>query len=255
MTEHVIDQFRLTGKTALVAGIGPAIGQAVARTFADAGAHVVVTARTAERVEALVDDIRAGSGTCDGYVGDLTDPASRAALLRAAGTVDILFYNAYAIGSGDTQIFDLASPLDTTEADWEACFRTNIMAPFALAQALVPSMTARGSGSFITCVAAAAFTPILPAIAYGVTKAGLMTMIKYLAKACGPAVRFNAISPSNIEVEGRPKALLSAVRTTPLQRMGLPEEVASTALYLASDAAAFVTGEVIHVDGGRVSTA
>jgi NAD(P)-dependent dehydrogenase (short-subunit alcohol dehydrogenase family) len=247
--------FRLDGKTALVVGIGPAIGQAVARAFSKAGARTIITARRADAVESLAASIRDDGGDCVGEPGDINDRASRTRLLDRASSADILFYNAYAIDSGDTPTFDLQSPLDASEADWEACFRTNLLAPFLLAKALVPSMTARGGGVVINCVAAAAFTPILPAVAYGATKAGLATMTKYLARACGPAVRFNAIAPSNIEVPGRPEKLRRAVASYPLGRMGLPEEVAATALYLASDASGFVTGQVIHVDGGRVATA
>ena len=249
------DRFRLDGKTALVVGIGPGIGQAVARAFAEAGARTIITARNAAAVEELTAAIRRAGGDCLGQVGDITDPDDRAGLLDAAGDADILFYNAFAIDAGKRPTFELASVLDATEDDWNACYRTNLLTPFLLAQALVPRMTARGGGVIIHCVAAAAFTPILPAIAYGSTKAGLAVMTRYLARACGPAVRINAVAPSNIEVPGRPKAMRQAASAFPLERIGLPEEVASTALYLASDASSFVTGQVIHVDGGRVTTA
>jgi NAD(P)-dependent dehydrogenase (short-subunit alcohol dehydrogenase family) len=247
--------FRLDGRTALIVGIGPAIGQAVAEAFADAGARTIITARRADAVEKLAASIRDKGGDCVGMRGDINDPLSRSELIELAGDADILFYNAYAIDAGETPTFELTSPLDASEADWEACFRTNMLAPFMLAKALVPAMIARGGGVVINCVAAAAFTPILPAVAYGATKAGLATMTKYLARACAPKVRFNAIAPSNIEVPGRPEELRKAVTSFPLGRMGLPEEVATTAVYLASDASSFVTGQIIHVDGGRVTTA
>lgn len=248
-------RFRLDGKCALVVGIGPAIGQAVARAFAGAGARTIVTARRADAVTALADSICREGGACTGWPADITDADARARLLDAAGAIDILFYNAYAIDAGVTPTFSLASPLDASEADWEACFRTNMLAPFMLAKALVPSMMQRGGGSVIHCVAAAAYTPIMPAMAYGATKAGLATMTQYLARACAPAVRFNAIAPSNIEVPGRPQRLRDAAHDFPMQRMGMPDEVADAALYLASGASSFVTGQVIHVDGGRVTTA
>jgi NAD(P)-dependent dehydrogenase (short-subunit alcohol dehydrogenase family) len=116
-------------------------------------------------------------------------------------------------------------------------------------------MTARGRGGVVYCVAAAAFTPVLPAIAYGSTKAGLATMTRYLAKARGPQVQVNAIAPSNIRVPGRPAALARAATGFPLGRIGDPDEVAAAAVFLASDASSFITGEVLHVDGGRVPTA
>lgn len=250
----LLDRFRLDERTALVVGIGPAIGSAVARAFADAGARTIVTARTKEAVAQVIASIHAKGGKAEGLAGDITDRGFREELLGTAGPIDVLFYNAYALDAGHGRTFSLDSPLAATDADWEACFHTNMLAPFALAREVIPAMTARGGGSIIHCVAAAAFSPILPAIAYGATKAGLMAMTRYLAKASGPTVRVNAIAPSNIEVAGRPQELAKAVTQFPLGRMGDPDEVAATALYLASDAASFVTGEVIHVDGGRIST-
>lgn len=252
--QNVMDRFRLDGRTVLVAGVGPAIGAAVAHGFAMAGANVFLTARSAHSLEKVAAAIRASGHAANGLCGDITCANFRKELLSAAGPIDILFYNAYALDAGHGTTFSLPSPLETSDADFEACFRTNMLAPFALTRDLVPAMIARGGGSIVNCVAAAAFTPILPAIAYGSTKAGLMAMTRYLARACGPEVRVNAIAPSNVEAPGRPDAMAKAVTQFPLGRMGHPDEVAAAALYLASDASSFVTGEVIHVDGGRVTT-
>jgi NAD(P)-dependent dehydrogenase (short-subunit alcohol dehydrogenase family) len=246
---------RLDGTHALIVGTGPAIGQAVARTIAGAGAAVTLVARRADAVRELAAAIERDGGTARALPADIDDAAARVELVRAAGPIDLLFYNAYAIDAGGISTWDLASPLDASEADWEACFRTNMLAPFALAKALVPGMIARGRGCVIHCLAAAAYTPILPAMAYGATKAGLAAMTTYLARTCAPAVRVNAIAPSNIEVPTRPEALRAAALNLPMQRLGLPEEVADAALFLASEAASFITGQVIHVDGGRIATA
>ncbi|WP_176593696.1 SDR family NAD(P)-dependent oxidoreductase [Sphingobium sp. EM0848] len=256
-----LDRFCLDGKTALVLGIGPAIGSAVAHGFAEAGANVVVAARSADAVDNLVETLRSRHGdVAAGLATDAGDPVALDRLLAFAterfGGIDIAFYNAFALDAGHYRTFTgYVSPLDCTEEDWSACFNLNVMAPFRLAKALVPSMKARGGGVIINNLAAAAFTPIMPAMAYAATKSALATMTTYLAKGCGPEVRFNAIAPSNIEATQRSETMRAAARAFPLARMGSPDEVVGAVLYLASPASSYVTGQVIFVDGGRVATA
>jgi NAD(P)-dependent dehydrogenase (short-subunit alcohol dehydrogenase family) len=261
MTAFSLDRFRLDGKTALVLGIGPAIGGAVAHGFAQAGARVVVAARGAAAVDALVAEINAQHGdVAAGIATDAGDPAALARLVAFAqerfGGVDIAFYNAFAMDAGHWRTFtEYASPLDCTEEDWAVCFNVNVMAPFRLAKALVPAMQARGGGVLIHNLAAAAYTPIMPAVAYAATKAALATMTTYLAKGCGPTVRVNAIAPSNVDAAQRSDAMREAAKGYPMGRLGTPDEVVGAALYLASSASSFTTGQVIFVDGGRVATA
>lgn len=254
-----LDRFRLDGKTALVLGIGPAIGSAVAHGLAQAGANVVVAARNPAAVDALVAALCTAHGDIAmGMACDAGDPEAIGRLIEHAnarfGGIDIAFYNAFALDAGHFTTFNYTSPLDCTEADWEACFQLNVMAPFRLARALVPGMRSRGGGVIINNLAAAAFTPIMPAVAYAATKAALATMTTYLAKGCGPDIRFNAIAPSNIEAPQRSQVMRDAATQFPMARMGTPEEVVGAVLYLASPASSYVTGQVIFVDGGRVAT-
>lgn len=249
--------FRLDGKTAIVFGIGPSIGASVAASLAEAGANVVVNARRSEAVAALASSINAQRPeSALGVAADIATQDGVDSVLDAAletfGSADVIVYNAYALDAGHQTTFAYQSPFDTTEEDWERCFQVNVLAPYRIAKSIVPRM--RPGGVFINCLAAAAFTPILPAIAYGSTKAALATMTKYLAKACAPSVRFNAISPSNIENPARPPAMKVAATGFPMGRMGAPSEAAAAVVFLASPAASFITGQIIFVDGGRIMT-
>jgi NAD(P)-dependent dehydrogenase (short-subunit alcohol dehydrogenase family) len=251
------EAFSLRGKTAIVFGTGPAIGSGIAMALADAGAKVVVNVRRANAVEALVSRINDKHGCVATAVaadvtGDAPARASEAAE-RLFGSIDIVVYNAYALDAGHNTTFAFESVLQASEEDWNRCFQVNVLAPYRIAQSLVPRMRTRGA-VFIHCLAAAAFTPILPALAYGCTNAALATMTRYLAKACGPEIRFNAVSPSNVEVADRPEHLRKPLEF-PLRRMGLPEEVAAAVVFLASSAASFITGQGLYVDGGRAPTA
>jgi NAD(P)-dependent dehydrogenase (short-subunit alcohol dehydrogenase family) len=256
-------EFRLDGKTALVVGVGPAIGSHVAKAFADAGANVVVNARRETAVRELVTDIRRQHGdVADGIAADVGDARELARILgfaeRRFRQIDIVFYNAFAAGAGPQpdSTFKNESIFDCSDEDWEACFRVNVMAPFRFAKMVVPSMMRNGGGTFIHTLAAAGFSPLYTqAVAYGATKAALAMMTRYLAKACGPLVRFNAISPSNIQTPGHTEAMRVMAKTFPLGRMGTATEVAGAALFLASPASSFITGQVIFVDGGRIMTA
>jgi NAD(P)-dependent dehydrogenase (short-subunit alcohol dehydrogenase family) len=135
----VIERFRHDGRRALVPGLGPRIGSAVAHAFAEAGGHVIATTRTRERVEQVVSTIEGAGGIATGRAGDITDRPFREELLSRCGPIDVLFYAAYALGAGHHETFALASPLDADEADWDGCFRSNLLAPFAPAQALIPA--------------------------------------------------------------------------------------------------------------------
>ncbi|MGE0387268.1 MAG: SDR family NAD(P)-dependent oxidoreductase [Gammaproteobacteria bacterium] len=256
--DDVTRQFRLDGRTAVITGIGPGIGETVARAYASAGANVVICARTQAKVEALAKSIAADGGnalavTCD--VGREQDIERLVAAAREAyGEVTVIFHNAFA-GGGVEQG---KSGLALTAQDWQTCLDANLLAPFRLAQAFVPDMKLAGRGSIINVLSTAGFTPVknIAGWAYGATKAGLETLTRYMASECGPEVRANCICPGTIAPDGAVwdiwKPMMDKI---PLKRAGFAREVAAAALYLASDASSFVTGQTIFVDGGRVNTA
>jgi NAD(P)-dependent dehydrogenase (short-subunit alcohol dehydrogenase family) len=264
-----VTSLRLDGRTAIVTGVGPGIGSAVGEAFADAGAHVVLCARNEDRIAQLAEQLRSRGAKAIAVRADVGKEADLEALVASAerefGAVDIVFNNAHANpawraqpetkhGFARTQMPDKGA-LEFTTEDWTVCFDVNVLAPYRLAQAVVPGMKERGYGVIITVLSGTAFRPALPVVPYATTKAALHMMTRYLAKACGPEVRVNAVCPASISDDGSVwEAFRRQLPNIPLQRVGLPAEVAGAALYLASDASSYSTGQVLFVDGGRINT-
>jgi gluconate 5-dehydrogenase/7-alpha-hydroxysteroid dehydrogenase len=251
------ERWSLTDRTAIVTGVGPGIGSAVARGFSDAGANVVLAARSAERVEILARELERDGGRALAVPTDVSDQTALEHLVEQAtrrfGPVHIVFNNAAA-----HRVEVGASELDLAEGDWIACLQVNILAPYRLAQLTVPGMKAAGYGSIINVLSTAAYTPItgIRASAYAATKSGLATLTRYLTAACGPEVRVNAICPGTIDADGSTRPhWAELVQRSPLGRVGSPDEIVGAALYLASNASSYVSGQVIVVDGGRTAVA
>lgn len=253
-TSSVFNKFRLDGRTAIITGIGPGIGAHVAQAYAEAGANVVLAARGKDKLERLAKTIRADGGKalpvpCD--VGKKEDLDRLVASAQDAfGTVDILFNNA-----AGSSVAPRKTMFDTTDEDWELALRVNVLAPFKLARALVPGMKKAGRGSIVTVLAQSAFTPIPAMASYGCTKAALAALTRYMARDCAPEVRVNGICPGTITNDGVMREIWKPLMAgVALGRLGWAEEVSATALYLASEASSFITGQIIFVDGGRVAT-
>ncbi len=249
-------RFRLDGRTALITGIGPGIGSHVAKAYAAAGANVVLCARSRDKLEVLAKAINDSGGRAIAVPADVGKKEDLERLLAEAsaafGAVDILFHNAAGVA-----VQRRAATLDSTDEDWELCFQVNLLAPFRLAKALVPGMRARGRSVIINVLTTAAFRPQQPFGPYGATKAGLAFLTRQLAKECAPEVRVNAICPGTISSDGVVREQWRghmAHGSIPLGRIGMADEVVGAALYLASDASSYVTGQTIFVDGGRVNT-
>jgi NAD(P)-dependent dehydrogenase (short-subunit alcohol dehydrogenase family) len=244
----------LTGSTALVTGGNSGIGRATALALGARGAHVVLSGRDARRGEQVVAEIRAQGGTADFVATDLGDEASVRQLAKQAtelggGHVDILVNNA--------GIFPFGATHDATEADFDKVFAVNVRAPFFLVAELAPKMAARGHGVIVNVSTMVAEFGKAQMALYGSSKAALVLLTKAWAAEYGPSgVRVNAVSPGPTRTEGTAvmgEALDQIAADAPSGRVGLPEEIASAIVYLASDEASFVQGALLPVDGGRIA--
>jgi NAD(P)-dependent dehydrogenase (short-subunit alcohol dehydrogenase family) len=248
--------FDLTGRTAVVVGGTTGIGRALALGLADAGADVVATGRRT----AAVDDVSAaieqrGRRTLR-HPADVGDRASlqalRDACLKAFAHVDIVV-----AAAGITKRMPT---LDMSEADWSQILDTNVTGMFRTYQAFAPSMIARGSGRLIGVASLASFVGLQEVAAYTASKAAVAGLTRALSvEWARHGVTVNAIAPGVFETDLNREILKGArgqefkVRT-PMGRFGKVEELAGAAVYLASDAASFVTGQLIAVDGGFLAS-
>ncbi|MFH8383433.1 SDR family NAD(P)-dependent oxidoreductase [Kitasatospora sp. NPDC018058] len=240
----------LNGSNALVTGATSGIGRAIAQVLAERGAHVVVSGRDPVRGEQTVREIRAAGGKADFVQADLGSVAAARRLAREArqltGGIDILVNNA--------GIYPFVGTTDTTEEVFDQVFDVNVKAPFFLTAELVPGMVDKGGGAIVNVSSVAADKAVLGATAYGSSKSAVNQLTRIWAAEYGPAgVRVNAVLPGVTETEGVRAALgedLSELLTIPAGRVGLPGEVAEAVAYLVSDAASYVNGALLTVDGG-----
>ena len=241
----------LQGKAAIVTGAGKGIGRACALALAQAGADVVLAARTQSDLDALAREIealgrRALPLACD--VGD--DAALRKLVARtreAFGRIDVLVNNAGGGGPNDAR--------KSSPADFGHMLCWNVVPAFTLIQLCAPLMREGGCGAVVNISSVAARYAQRGFSAYGAAKAALNQMTRNLAQDFAPHVRINAIEPGTIETEAlapflTPERRERMVATTPLQRLGQPEDIANAAVFLASPAASWITGKVLGVDGG-----
>jgi NAD(P)-dependent dehydrogenase (short-subunit alcohol dehydrogenase family) len=238
-----------TGRTALVTGAGADVGRAVALALSRAGARVVVHALDGEGdAEAVAAEARALGGEAAIAAGDVADARSAEAIVTQArdafGPIDMLVH---CVG-----IRPHSSVAESSVEEWHLAMDTNCSSFFYLARQLLPDMTARKFGRMITVTVALDDRTHLQHAAVGAARAALRELVKSVAVETGPSgVTANLVSIA-INETSKPALLEPATlqRLVPLHRPGKLDEIASACLYLASDQAAFITGQTLHVDGG-----
>jgi 7-alpha-hydroxysteroid dehydrogenase len=248
----VLDEFRLDGKVAIVTGAGRGIGASIARTFAEAGANIVLTARTKDQLDEVAADVRAAGQEALVIPADVNENDVLEEIVERTvaelGRIDVVVNNA---GGTMPRPF-----LDTSPGFFERSFHFNVTTAFVLSKAAAPHLLATGAGSIVNISSAIGRLRDRGFVAYGTAKAALSHMTRLTAADLAPKVRVNAIAVGSIATSAletvldNPEIRDEMVRRTPLKRLGRPEDIALCALYLASPAGSFVTGKLFEVDGG-----
>lgn len=249
MTQPILS-FGLQDKVSIITGAANGIGEACARLFAAQGARVVLADIQAERGQALADALAARFVRCD--VGRREDVERLVqAVLAEHGRIDVLVSNA--------GIFRASPFLEAREEDFDDVLRTNLKGAFLVGQAVARAMKNSGGGAIVHMSSVNAVMAIPEIASYNASKGGLNQLTRAMALALADdGIRVNAVAPGTIATDLARQAVLTSedarkriLSRTPLRRLGEPEEVARAVAFLASDAASYITGEILTIDGGR----
>jgi NAD(P)-dependent dehydrogenase (short-subunit alcohol dehydrogenase family) len=249
----VLDGFSLAGRTALVTGGNRGLGEAFARGLAEAGARVMIASRDAAQNEIATDTMRADGLQVEALTADITRDADVARMVEETverlGSIDILVNNAGICYHRDAW--------DVPDEEWDAVFNLNVRALFRCSRAVGTHMRGNGGGSIVNIGSISAMIVNRPQnqAAYNASKAAVHQLTKSLAAEWAPdGIRVNAVAPGYVKTEmapvDEPQFRRQWIEDSPQQRYALPAEIAGSGVFLASDAAAFVTGSVLVIDGG-----
>jgi 3-oxoacyl-[acyl-carrier protein] reductase len=258
MTDNFESKTSLAGRSALITGGASGMGRAASLLFAAHGAHVIIVDRNGEGAEEAAAEIRRAGGSAETYTVDLLDQQAVGNFLdafeREHEVLDILFNQA-----------GLPAPpgFDYDFESWNTCMVINLWVPMILTKRLLPLLRKSAHASVICTASIAGLRAVSLFPTYSASKAALIQYVKSIAQVLAPeGIRVNAICPGATDTpalrrdmaNGTVKATIEQISASvPMKRMGTPEDMAHTALFLASDASSFITGVAIAVDGGHVA--
>ncbi|MBJ7261007.1 MAG: SDR family oxidoreductase [Acidimicrobiia bacterium] len=247
----ILDRFKLTDRVVMITGAGRGIGAGCAQACAEAGAHVALTARTVSQLEEVGDEVRAQGRKALIFPADVNDldtlEAFVAATIEEFGRIDTVINNA---GGSMPAPF-----MDTSTEMFEKAFHFNVTTAFSLSQHALPHLLETG-GSIVNISSTMGRIRERGFVAYGTAKAALAHMTRLMAADCAPRVRVNAIAVGSVATSALEIVLTNEdlrkemMETTPLRRLGEVQDIAAGVVYLASDAASYITGKILEIDGG-----
>ena len=253
MTVSTLPSMSLQGRTALVTGAATGIGRACALRLAQAGAFVWVNhLGQADAADAVVREIVLAGGHAQAVEADVSDAAAVQRMADAVGAVDVLVNNA--------GIIQEKPFLETTEADWDRMLAVDLKAVFLVCRAVIPGMLARGGGAIVNIASDLGILGRERYAPYCAAKAGVIGLTKSLAREFAPQqIRANAVAPgpvatAMVSLEHMSAEWVEKELAIPQHRLGAPEEIADSVLFLASDLSRFYTGQVLGPNGGSVMT-
>jgi 7-alpha-hydroxysteroid dehydrogenase len=254
---ELAEQFRLTGRVAIITGAGKGIGAAIAVAFAEAGADVALTSRTQADLDAVAEQVRALGRQALVAPGDVNDVGFLSQLVDRTvaelGGIDTVVNNA---GGSVSRPF-----LSTSVAQLEKSFHFNVSVPFELSRLATPHLLRREGASIINIGSVAGEHAVRGSLTHSLTKAAMAQLTRLMAAELAPRIRVNAVLPGAIETDALrgylddygPEVREQMIARTAMRRNGLPADIANATLFLASPAASFITARLLGVDGSASS--